>query len=181
MGANNVVFAIALLAATASANVVEQSFEFQVESQQHRKLQQKWSFTEVWSEFLGSGTGAETNRAECPPNSFITNIRLSLNKYTAQGADTIAIGSMQGYCDDGTELPKFPPEAPNDIYFIVKQDGFEEFVGGSSSVLESFMFVGRSPADGGFSLACPTGLKLSGYQVRASTVVHAIKVKCSKV
>lgn len=89
---------------------------------------------------------------------------------------------MQGFCDDGVQLAKFPPNAPNDIYYIVKQDGFREFVGGSKDVMESFMFIGQSSdKDGQFALACPDGLKLSGYQVKTSTVVHSIKIKCSRV
>ena len=148
---------------------------------QGRKLQQ-WQFSEVWSDFLGSQNGGSSqDRAECSHGSFISTVRLSLNRYTADGADTVAIGSIQGYCDDGVQLAKFPRDAPNDIYFIVKQDGFKEFVGGATEVMESFMFVGQSPADGTFNLSCPGDLKLSGYQVKASSVVHSIKIKCSKI
>lgn len=146
----------------------------------YRKLQQ-WSFSEVWSDFLGEQEeGVPQDRAECAAGSFITTIRLSLNRYTANGMDTLAIGSMQGICDNGVVLAKFPPEARNDIYFLVKQDGFREFVGAASGVMQSFMFVGNNQEQGQFSLACPENLRLSGYQVRASSVVHAIKIKCSK-
>jgi hypothetical protein len=147
---------------------------------QNRKLQQ-WQFSEVWSDYLGSSTGVALDRAECSHGSFISTVRLSLNRYTAGGADTVAIGSIQGYCDDGVQLSKFPPNSPNDVYFIVKQEGFREFVGGASEVMQSFMFIGQSPDKGTFNLSCPDNLKLSGYQVKASSVIHAIKLKCSKI
>mmetsp|Transcript_350 Transcript_350/g.729 ORF Transcript_350/g.729 Transcript_350/m.729 type:complete len:193 (+) Transcript_350:497-1075(+) len=156
-------------------------FPVEVESpQSHRKLQ-SFSFSEAWSDFLGSSAGDVQSRAECGPNSFITTIRLSLNKYTQDGKDIIAIGSFQGICNDNTVLSKYPPDSQNDIYFIVKQSGFTEIVGNAREALESFMFVGPTKDEGSFSLQCPTGLRMSGYEVRTSSVVNAIKVKCSRV
>lgn len=119
---------------------------------------------------------------ECPPGRFISTVRLSVSQYMIGDQKYPAIGSFQGFCDDGYGLAKSPRNATNDIYFIVQQDGFSEFVASGAEVIESFMFIGQdADPKKRFELSCPRHLKLSGYQVKSSTVVHSVRIKCSKV
>jgi hypothetical protein len=152
--------------------------------------------SEAWSEFVGSKgkDGTVVDRAECAPGRFISTIQMSLVEQAATSASrnngggnksTIAVGSLQGYCDDGALLPRQPRSqvgGSTDVFFLVKTDGFVDFVGASSREIQSLMFVGQEqPEADRFSLSCPFGLRLTGYQAMVTSVVHAVKFKCSRI
>ena len=148
-----------------------------------------WHFplTEAWSDFIGPLQGTVLDKAECGPGRFITTIQMSLSGESLSKSDqtksAISVASVQGYCDDGLLLPRQPSEGgPNDMFLVVSTEGFRDFVGAASETLETFMFVGQEHSNSSrFSLSCPRGLRMTGYQTRVTSVVLAIKFKCGKV
>ena len=148
-----------------------------------------WQFplSEAWSDFIGPTQGTVLDKADCGPGRFITTIQLSLSGESPSKADpmkpAISVGSVQGYCNDGLLLPRQPSgDGSNDIFLVVNTEGFRDFVGAASETLETFMFVGQEQANSSrFSVSCPRGLQMTGYQTRVTSVVLAIKFKCGKV